>query len=154
MHVVAAALIDADGRLLLAQRPPGKHLAGAWEFPGGKLEAGETPLAALARELDEELGVAVEQTTPLIRIPWRYNHHELLLDAWRVTRWRGEPQSLEGQALRWQLPADVDPAHATEAVIALSDGLQLQKLLMPQLDLLSAYDAATAPFRVMSSRKR
>ena len=126
MHVVAAALIDADGRLLLAQRPPGKHLAGAWEFPGGKLEAGETPLAALARELDEELGVAVEQATPLIRIPWRYNHHELLLDAWRVTRWRGEPRSLEGQALRWQLPGDVDPAQ-----LAPADRPVLQALRLP-----------------------
>jgi 8-oxo-dGTP diphosphatase len=125
VHVVAAALIDADGRLLLAQRPPGKHLAGAWEFPGGKLEAGETPLVALARELDEELGVAVEQATPLIRIPWRYNHHELLLDAWRVTRWRGEPRSLEGQALRWQLPTDVDPAQLAPADRPLLQALRL-----------------------------
>lgn len=127
MHVVAAALIDADGRLLLAQRPPGKHLAGAWEFPGGKLEAGETPLAALARELDEELGVAVEQATPLIRIPWRYNHHELLLDAWRVTRWRGEPRSLEGQALRWQLPIDVNPVQLAPADRPLLQALRLPK---------------------------
>jgi len=126
VHVVAAALIDADGRLLLAQRPPGKHLAGAWEFPGGKLETGETPLAALTRELDEELGVAVEQATPLVRIPWRYDHRELLLDAWRVTRWRGEPQSLEGQALRWQLPADVDPAQ-----LAPADRPLLQVLRLP-----------------------
>jgi len=125
VHVVAAALIDADGRLLLAQRPPGKHLAGAWEFPGGKLEAGETPLAALARELDEELGVAVEQATPLIRIPWRYNHHELRLDAWRVTRWRGAPRALEGQALRWQWPSDVDPAQLAPADRPLLQALRL-----------------------------
>jgi 8-oxo-dGTP diphosphatase len=139
VHVVAAALIDADGRLLLAQRPPGKHLAGAWEFPGGKLEAGETPLAALARELDEELGVAVEQATPLIRIPWRYNHHELLLDAWRVIRWRGKPQSLEGQALRWQLPADVDPAQ-----LAPADRPLLQALRLPATYPITPADAPLA----------
>jgi 8-oxo-dGTP diphosphatase len=125
MHVVAAALVDADGRLLLAQRLPGKHLAGAWEFPGGKLESGETPLAALARELDEELGVVVEQATPLVRIPWRYDQRELLLDAWRVTHWRGKPQSQEGQALRWQLPNDVDPAQLAPADRPLLQALRL-----------------------------
>ncbi|MGN6329922.1 MAG: NUDIX domain-containing protein, partial [Rhodanobacter sp.] len=125
MHVVAAALIDTGGRLLLAQRPPGKHLAGAWEFPGGKLEAGETPLAALARELREELGVVVEQAVPLVRIPWRYDQRELLLDAWRVTRWRGEPQSLEGQALRWQRPTGVDPAQHAPADRPLLQALRL-----------------------------
>jgi 8-oxo-dGTP diphosphatase len=125
VHVVAAALIDTGGRLLLAQRPPGKHLAGAWEFPGGKLEAGETPLAALARELREELGVVVEQAVPLVRIPWRYDQRELLLDAWRVTRWRGEPQSLEGQALRWQRPTGVDPAQLAPADRPLLQALRL-----------------------------
>ncbi|MDI3263303.1 MAG: Nudix family hydrolase [Fulvimonas sp.] len=115
LQVVAAALLDADGRVLLAQRPPGKALAGAWEFPGGKLEPGETPLAALARELDEELGIVPLDAEPLIRVPWLAGHRPLRLDAWQVRRWRGEPVAREGQALRWQPPAAVDPAELAPA---------------------------------------
>ena len=109
MHVMAGVLLDTAGRVLLAQRPAGKHLAGFWEFPGGKLEPGETPLAALARELQEELGIDVLDAEPLIRVPWRYEERELLLDAWRISSWRGEPQSLEGQPLQWLAPAAVEP---------------------------------------------
>jgi len=109
MHVMAGVLLDDNGCVLLAQRPAGKHLAGFWEFPGGKLEAGETPLAALARELLEELGIHVRDAEPLVCLPWRYEHRELLLDAWRVSSWRGEPRSLEAQPLQWMLPASVDP---------------------------------------------
>ena len=109
MHVMAGLLLDTEGRVLLAQRPAGKHLAGFWEFPGGKLEPGETPLAALTRELQEELGIHVLGAEPLIRVPWRYDERELLLDAWRVLSWRGEPLPLEGQPLKWLAPAIVDP---------------------------------------------
>lgn len=109
MHVMAGVLLDDNGCVLLAQRPAGKHLAGFWEFPGGKLEAGETPLAALARELLEELGIHVRDAEPLVCLPWRYEDRELLLDAWRVSSWRGEPCSLEAQPLQWMLPASVDP---------------------------------------------
>ncbi len=109
MHVMAGVLLDGAGRVLLAQRPAGKHLAGFWEFPGGKLEAGEAPLAGLARELLEELGIHVRGAEALIRLPWRYGDRELLLDAWRVSSWRGEPRSLENQPLQWLLPASVDP---------------------------------------------
>lgn len=124
MHVMAGLLIDAEGRVLLAQRPAGKHLAGMWEFPGGKLESGETPLAALVRELHEELGIRVRRAEPLIRVPWQYGEQELLLDAWRVDRWEGVPRSLEGQALQWLPPARVDPATLTPA-----DGPILRALL-------------------------
>jgi 8-oxo-dGTP diphosphatase len=110
MHVVAGVLVDAAGRILLAQRPPGKHLAGMWEFPGGKLDDGEAPLEALRRELAEELGIELIDAEPAIRIPWQYGERAMLLDTWRVTRWRGEPASLEGQALAWHHPADIDPA--------------------------------------------
>lgn len=107
MHVMAGILVDPAGRVLLAQRPSGKHLAGFWEFPGGKLESGETPLVALARELLEELGVRLLQAIPLIQVPWQYGDRALLLDAWRVTQWQGIPRSLEGQALQWLMPPEI-----------------------------------------------
>lgn len=108
MHVMAGVMIDSLGRVLLAQRPPGKHLAGLWEFPGGKLEAGETPADGLVRELHEELGVEATVSEPLIRVPWHYGDRRLLLDARMVRAWRGEPASLDGQALQWCFPGTVD----------------------------------------------
>ena len=123
MHVMAGLLLDGRGRVLLAQRPAGKHLAGFWEFPGGKLEAGETPLAALARELCEELGIELRQAEPLIRVPWQYDERELLLDAWRVLSWRGEPRSLEAQPLQWVLPASIDPMILAPADRVILTGL-------------------------------
>ena len=105
IHVVAAVLEDERGRVLIAQRPPGKSLAGAWEFPGGKLKPGEGRVEGLARELHEELGIELEHARPLIRFRHRYPELEVELDAWRVTRWQGEPQGLEGQAIDWQPPA-------------------------------------------------
>lgn len=127
MHVMAGALRDAQGRVLLAQRPPGKHLAGSWEFPGGKVEPGEAPLAALARELREELGVEIDPASvePLIRVPWAYGERGLLLDAWRVTRWRGTPASLDNQALQWCAPAQVDPGQLAPADRAILQALRL-----------------------------
>ena len=115
MHVMAGLLLDTAGRVLLAQRPIGNHRAGFWEFPGGKLEPGETPLEALARELYEELGITLKQATPLIAVPWVYGERQLLLDAWCVEQWLDEPQSLENQALRWQLPGVIDAATLTPA---------------------------------------
>lgn len=108
MHVMAGVLLDAQGRVLLAQRPPGKHLAGLWEFPGGKLEVGEAPVDGLVRELQEELGVDATVAEPLIRVPWCYGERSLLLDARMVRDWRGEPASLDGQALQWREPASVE----------------------------------------------
>jgi mutator protein MutT len=115
IHVAAAVLFDRRSRVLIAQRPPGKHLAGAWEFPGGKLEPGETRTAGLARELKEELGIQIEHPRPLLRLRHTYPYGEVLLDVWVVRRYRGEPQGLDGQALRWcprgELPsADLLPA--------------------------------------------
>ena len=124
MHVMAGLLLDTTGRVLLAQRPTGKHLAGFWEFPGGKLEPGETPLAALARELQEELGIQVLGAEPLIRVPWRYDARELLLDAWRVSSWRGEPRSLEGQLLKWLAPVVVEPMTLAPADRVILTALQ------------------------------
>ena len=101
-HVVAAAVIDSADRVLIAQRPPGKHLAGGWEFPGGKLEPGEDRRAGLARELLEELGITLMAAPrPLIRVRHQYNYGEVLIDMWVVRRYSGEPRGLDGQALRW-----------------------------------------------------
>lgn len=142
MHVVAGVLVDADGRVLLAQRPAGKHLAGAWEFPGGKREPGETPLAALARELNEELGIGLGPAElalarPLIRIPWRYAGRRLLLDAWQLDGWCGTPQSLEGQALQWLAPMQVDPA-----ILAPADRPIVQALRLPEHYVITPAGAA------------
>jgi 8-oxo-dGTP diphosphatase len=101
IHVVAGVLRDAQGRILLAERPPGKHLAGSWEFPGGKCEAGEMPVDALARELREEIGVVVESARPLIGVPHVYPDNEILLDVWQVAAYSGVPHSREGQRLAW-----------------------------------------------------
>ncbi|MGO9634765.1 MAG: 8-oxo-dGTP diphosphatase MutT [Steroidobacteraceae bacterium] len=101
IHVVAGVLIDGAGRVLIAQRPAGKHLAGGWEFPGGKLEPGEARAAGLARELREELGIVIGQPRPLLRLRHTYPYGQVLLDVWVVRRYRGEPQGLDGQQLRW-----------------------------------------------------
>ncbi len=101
MHVVAGVIRDSSGRVLVAQRPAGKHLAGGWEFPGGKLDGAETPFAALRRELDEELGIAVGAAHPLIRIRHDYPDRRVLLDVWTVTEYRGTPLGRDGQNLRW-----------------------------------------------------
>ncbi len=111
MHVVAGVLVDGAGRILIAQRPQGKHLAGMWEFPGGKLEPGETPLTALERELDEELGIAVDPLSfeALVRIPWNYGERGMLLEAILVRAWTGEPKALDAAEIRWLDPRDIDP---------------------------------------------
>jgi 8-oxo-dGTP diphosphatase len=101
IHVVAGALLDSSGNILIAQRPPGKHMAGGWEFPGGKLDAGETPLAALHRELREELGVEVIQAEWLANCQHDYPDRRIVLELWIVSAFNGTPQSLDGQALRW-----------------------------------------------------
>jgi 8-oxo-dGTP diphosphatase len=101
IHVVAGILSDAAGRVLVAQRPPGKHLAGSWEFPGGKVDQGETAQAALHRELYEELGVDAGALEPVIGVPWRYAQKSIFLDVYRVLDYIGEPHGREAQAWRW-----------------------------------------------------
>ena len=101
LDIVAGALVDAQGRVLIAQRPAGKELAGRWEFPGGKLHANEHPREGLVRELREELDVEVLSAESLIRYPYQYPEKIVWLDLWLVTSWRGEPRGLDGQALRW-----------------------------------------------------
>ena len=105
--VVAAALIDGDGRVLVSRRPEGKSLAGLWEFPGGKLEPGERPEAALIRELAEEVGIVVTEPclAPLTFASHAYPDMHLLMPLYVCRRWTGFAQANEGQALRWIAPA-------------------------------------------------
>ena len=107
--VVAVVLVDADGRVLIAKRPEGKQLAGMWEFPGGKLEAGERPEVALIRELKEELGINVEQSclAPLTFASHGYDAFHLLMPLYVCRRWKGVPTALEGQELKWVHPKDM-----------------------------------------------
>lgn len=107
---MAGAIRDAQGRILIARRPEGVHQGGLWEFPGGKLEPGETPEAGLARELREELGIAVRDSRPLIRIHHDYGDRHVLLDVHRVDGYAGTPRGLEGQPLDWLHPDAMDPA--------------------------------------------
>jgi len=107
--VVAVALVDADGRILLSQRPQGKSLAGLWEFPGGKVETGERPEAALIRELDEELGIEVKEPclAPLTFASYAYPDFHLLMPLYICRRWTGIPAGREGQILKWVRPKDL-----------------------------------------------
>lgn len=104
--VVACALVDADRRVLIAQRPAGKAMAGLWEFPGGKVEAGETPEAALIRELEEELGVVTKTAclAPVSFASHSYENFHLLMPLYVCRKWQGTPESREHTALKWVRP--------------------------------------------------
>jgi len=106
MLVAAVALVDADRRVLIAQRPEGKSLAGLWEFPGGKLEAGETPEQALIRELEEELGIATKSAclAPVSFASHSYESFHLLMPLYVCRKWQGTPVAREHAALKWVRP--------------------------------------------------
>ena len=101
VHVAVAVIVNEQGEVLIARRPDHLHQGGLWEFPGGKLEPGERVIKALSRELDEELGIAVESASPLIRVHHHYPQRPVLLDVWRVERWRGDAYGREGQPVMW-----------------------------------------------------
>lgn len=124
--VVAAVLLDGDGRVLLAQRPQGKTLAGLWEFPGGKIEADERPEAALARELHEELGIDVNVTDmqPFTFASHAYDEFHLVMPLWQIRKWNGQPMSREGQALAWVSIDALDDYAMPPADIPLVDTLK------------------------------
>lgn len=107
--VAACVLLDGEGRILIAKRPPGRSLAGLWEFPGGKVEQGESPEHALIRELAEELGIdiAAADLAPLTFASHAYPDFHLLMPLFLCTRWRGEPVPHEGQELAWVKPTEL-----------------------------------------------
>ena len=126
--VAAAALVDRDGRVLLAQRPPGKHLAGSWEFPGGKVDAGERPEEALIRELNEELGIDTHSSclAPATFASHGYDDFHLVMLVYLCRKWTGAPRGLEGQDLRWARPPEmfaIDMPPADRPIIGILDAL-------------------------------
>jgi 8-oxo-dGTP diphosphatase len=124
VRVVAAALFDSDGKVLIAERPPGKHMAGSWEFPGGKTGTGESDAAALARELMEELGVELVTGRPFMSLYHAYEDYEVELSMWIVERYDGEPRSLDGQRLKWVLPAQLPDENMLAADRPVVEALQ------------------------------
>jgi 8-oxo-dGTP diphosphatase len=121
MIVAAAALVRSDGLLLLAQRPEGKTMAGLWEFPGGKIEAGESPQGALARELQEELGVRVAESdmTPFSFASHTYERFHLLMPVFMIREWEGEIEAKEGQQLAWVSASEIRSYPAPAADVPL-----------------------------------
>lgn len=142
VHVAAAVIRGVDGRILIARRPEDKHQGGLWEFPGGKVEAGEAVSVALARELEEELASRPTASRPLIQIRHDYPDKQVLLDVWEVTAFTGEPHGAEGQPLAWvserqlleyEFPAANTPivaaARLPDRYLITPDGLQSAELL-------------------------
>jgi len=119
IHVAVGLVLD-DDRVFVAQRNKNAHQGGLWEFPGGKVDAGETVEAALSRELNEELGIFVDYAEPVMQIKHDYTDKIVLLDVWQITRYRGEPSGCEGQPVKWlainQLLAEQFPA-ANQAIV-------------------------------------
>ena len=115
IHVAVGVLIDSKGCVLLTRRLKGAHLAGYWEFPGGKVEAGESVHTALARELMEELGTRIGETVPLMTVSHDYGEKQVLLDVHQVKDWNGEPHGAEGQPLAWVNADSLDEFQVPEA---------------------------------------
>jgi 8-oxo-dGTP diphosphatase len=115
LQVVAGVLSRADGFVLIAQRPPGSWQSGRWEFPGGKIESGESARAALDRELAEELGVQVQTAQALGQFPHHYPDRDVEISLWLVTGFTGEPRGLDGQSLRWVNPENLASCDLLEA---------------------------------------
>jgi mutator protein MutT len=142
VHVVAGVVIDTEERVLIAQRPAGKHLAGGWEFPGGKLKPGEKRLAGLTRELLEEIGITIAKPRPLMRIRHSYSYGDVLLDIWVVRSYSGQPQGLDGQALRW----------CTQEELATADLLPADRPIVAALRLPVILTRASTPYYRVGER--
>jgi len=140
LHVAAAAIQDDRGRVLISRRHDHVHQGGLWEFPGGKLEPGETVLAGLARELREELDIRLLRSEPLIRITHHYPERSVLLDVHRVSAFAGSPRGMEGQPLRWQAPAELQAADFPAA-----DRPIITALRLPDRYLITGADPTRPP---------
>ena len=125
LPVAVAAIFNKQGKVLISQRAKQSHQGGLWEFPGGKLEPGESVQVALARELEEELGIQVQQSAPLIRVYHNYADKRVLLDVWGVTRFNGSPIARQGQPLCWLDPATLDSRVFPQANAPIIKALQL-----------------------------
>ncbi|MDG1066134.1 MAG: 8-oxo-dGTP diphosphatase MutT [Luminiphilus sp.] len=123
LHVAVGVLTDAEGRILIARRSAKRHQGGFWEFPGGKVEPGEAVAEALARELEEELGISVEASSPFLEVRHDYGDRKVFLDVHRVTAWRGEPRGLEGQPLAWTLPSSLGDFDFPQGNVAIVEKL-------------------------------
>jgi 8-oxo-dGTP diphosphatase len=124
LQVVAGALVDGAGRVLIAQRPAGKWQAGQWEFPGGKVEAGESTRDALRRELAEELGVGVQHAAELAVFRHDYPDRRVEISLWLVRAFDGEPRGLDAQALRWVRPEELPACGLLEADLPMIEPLR------------------------------
>jgi 8-oxo-dGTP diphosphatase len=129
---VVAGILRHGEKVFITRRPPGSHQGGKWEFPGGKMAPGETALAALTRELREEIGIEVQDAQPFLQIHHRYSDKTVLLDVWQVERWHGQPHGREGQEACWAAVHDLIPAEFPAA-----DRLILRTLQLPPLYLIS-----------------
>ena len=125
LQVAAGVVVNPSGQILIARRHDHLHQGGLWEFPGGKIEAGETPLQALARELLEEVDIEVQSAEPLIVIRHAYPDRKVRLHVWRVNRFSGEPVGLQGQPLRWVEPADLGSFRFPEANRPITNAARL-----------------------------
>lgn len=124
MIAVAVAVIqDESGRVLLSQRQSHQDFADCWEFPGGKVEPGESALQALQREMQEELGLVLMSAQPLIEIPWHYAHKSVCLQCFCVTQWQGNAHGMEGQQLKWVDLAELSKLSMPEANAAIVPAL-------------------------------
>lgn len=135
LHIAVAVVRDAAGRILISERKKDCVYAGQWEFPGGKVEAAESVTEALARELEEELGVHISAARPLIHLRYAYPDRKVILDTWEATAWRGVPESREGQRYSWVKPEALDdyPMLAANRPIVAAVQLPDQYLITPPL---------------------
>jgi len=125
LHVAVAAIVNTSGQVLVSQRPQHVHQGGLWEFPGGKIESGESVQEALQREIHEELGISIVHQRPLIRIPFRYPDRSVLLDVWVVDTYQGEPHGKEGQPIKWVAIDSLRGEHFPAANQPIISALQL-----------------------------
>lgn len=161
-RVAVAVLLRSDGRVLLGQRLPGTPYPGYWEFPGGKLETGESAQDALVRELDEELGVAIVRAAPWLVRHYSYAHAQVELHFFRVFEWRGEPHGRYGQPIAWQMPGAIDvapllPANApilSALALPLIYGISMAEDLGEEVFLERAAKAVAGGLRLIELREK